>query len=257
MDLNILEPYLWEPDKYLKNVAIDNVIFGYHDKELKVLLQKPIVFEKWTVTGGYILKTESIEDAADRITFSRTGLKNLFFQQFRSFGNPERAVDSGFNARRINELTNGQMPDNFWIFDYFVSIGFYTLTEFSAVELKKAEFETDCAWWTVNDLPPLMFDHNLLIAEALKALRLHIGHYPIGYELLPRKFTIPEIHSLYETILGRQLDVRNFLRRLLATKIIEKLNETKSIGGHRSPFLYKFDKEKYDEGLENGVLLSF
>ncbi|WPV02023.1 NUDIX hydrolase [Mucilaginibacter sp. cycad4] len=257
MELNILEPYLWEPDKYLRNVAVDNVIFGYHDKELKVLLQKPIVLEKWTVTGGYILKTESIEDAADRIAFSRTGLKNLFFQQFRSFGNPERTVDSGFNARRINELTNAQMPDDCWIFDYFVSIGFYTLTEFSAVELKKAEIETDCAWWTVNDLPPLMFDHKLLIAEALKALRLHIAHYPIGYELLPGKFTIPEIHSLYETILGRQLDIRNFLRRLLATEIIEKLNETKSIGGHRSPFLYKFNKPKYDEGLENGVLLSF
>jgi 8-oxo-dGTP diphosphatase len=257
MDLNNVETFLSEQDKYLRNVAVDNVIFGYHDKELKVLLQKPIVTEKWTVTGGYIMKTESLKDAAGRVAFSRTGLKSLFLQQFRSFGNPARVVDSGFTAKRINELMNTELPDDFWIFDYFVSIGFYTLTEFSAVELRKSEFEEDCAWWPVHDLPPLMFDHELLIKEALIALRLHIAHYPIGYELLPRKFTIPEIHSLYETILGRSLDSRNFLRRLLATEIIEKLNETKSIGGHRSPFLYSFNKEKYDLGLENGAELAF
>jgi ADP-ribose pyrophosphatase YjhB (NUDIX family) len=222
-----------------------------------VLLQKPLVTDKWTVTGGYILKTESIEEAANRIAFSRTGLKDLFFQQFRSFGNPARVVDSGFTAKRIKEVTKIEFPEDFWIFDYFVSIGFYTLTEFSEVELKKAEFEEDCSWWPVHSLPPLMFDHQLLVTEALKALRLHIAHYPIGYELLAEKFTVPEIHSLYETILGRSLDIRNFLRRLLATEIIEKLHETKSIGGHRSPFLYRFVKEKYDQALKNGFELAF
>src|ERR1700754_3352624 len=83
------------PGQYLRNVSVDNVIFGYHEKELKVLLQQPFSVDKWTVTGGFIKKTESIEEAADRIAFSRTGLKGLFFQQFRSFGNPQRSVDSG------------------------------------------------------------------------------------------------------------------------------------------------------------------
>ena len=80
----------------------------------------------------------------------------------------------------------------------------------------------------------MMFDHAMIVAEALKALRLHIAYYPIGYELLEEKFTLPEIHSLYETILGKSLDDRNFSKRLMATGIIIKLNETKKIGAHRS-----------------------
>jgi len=243
--------------EYLRNVSVDNVIFGYHEKELKVLLQQPFADEKWTVTGGYIQKTESIEDAAKRIAYGRTGLKDLFLQQFRSFGNPQRTIDNAFTSKQLSALTGFDIPADAWIFDYFVSVAFYTLTEFSKVEVKKADAEADCAWWPVTDLPPMMFDHELIIKEALKAMRLHIAHYPIGYELLEEKFTLPEIHSLYETILGKTLDDRNFAKKLMATGIIVKLDETKKIGAHRSPFLYKFNKEKYEEGLKSGVELAF
>jgi 8-oxo-dGTP diphosphatase len=242
---------------YLRNVSVDNVIFGYHEKELKVLLQRPFTLDKWTVTGGYIRKTETLEEAAHRIALTRTGLKDLFLQQFRSFGSPKRAFDSSFTAKHISEVTGMEVPADSWIFDYFVSIGFYTLTEFSKVELMKGSAEAESTWWPVTELPQMMFDHELIIGEALQGMRLHIAHYPIGYELLPAKFTLPEIHSLYETILGKTFDERNFAKRLIATGIIVKLNETKRIGAHRSPFLYQFDKEKYDEGLKNGVTLAF
>lgn len=244
-------------DQYLQNVAVDNVIFGYSDKELKVLLQQPFALDKWTVAGGYIKKTETIQDAAKRVAFERTGLRNLFFEQFRSFGTPTRNTDPGFNAKHLSKHSGIEVPADFWIFDYFVSVGFYSLTEFSMVEVKKGELETDCRWWAVSDLPKMMFDHKMVVAEALKALRLHIAHYPIGYELLPEKFTLPEIHNLYETILGRSLDDRNFSKRLIAAGILVKLDEKRQIGAHRSPFLYKFDKEKYDEGLKSGVVLAF
>jgi ADP-ribose pyrophosphatase YjhB (NUDIX family) len=242
---------------YLRNVSVDNVIFGYHEKELKVLLQRPFSLDKWTVTGGYIKKTESIEEAAARIALTRTGLKDLFLEQFRCFGNPARVIDEDFNSSYLAEVTGIEVPADAWVFDYFVSVGFYTLTEFSKVEVKKSEQEADCRWWPVSKLPPMMFDHELIVTEALKALRLHIAHYPIGYELLEEKFTLPEIHSLYETVLGKSLDERNFAKKLTATGIIAKLNETKKIGAHRSPFLYKFDKVKYDEGLKSGVALAF
>jgi len=245
------------PTQYLRNVSVDNVILGYHDKELKVLLQQPFAVNKWTVTGGYIKKTESIEEAAHRIAFLRTGLKGLYLQQFRSFGNPKRSVDNGFTPKQIKEITGIAPSGNAWIFDYFVSIGFYTLTEFSQVAFKKGVHEEDCKWWPVSQLPPMMFDHKQIISEALMALRLHIAHYPIGYELLPKKFTLPEIHALYETILGKSLDDRNFAKRLMATGIITKLSETKSIGAHRSPFLYTFNKKKYQKGLKTGIDLAF
>lgn len=257
MDQSQIESFINEGKQYLKNVLVDNVIFGYHNKELKVLLQKPFVLDKWTVTGGYIKRTESIEEAAARVAFSRTGLKNLFLKQFRSFGNPHRrGIDSDF-PQRLSERLNVELPADLWIFDYFVSIGFYTLTTFSAVKLTTGLHDKECEWWPVNNLPQLIFDHKQLIIAALQALRLHIAHFPIGYELLPKKFTLPEIHSLYEAILGKALDSRNFTKRLTATGIVEKLNETKSIGAHRSPFLYKFDKENYDEGLKKGVMLAF
>ncbi|SDP99765.1 hypothetical protein SAMN05428975_5150 [Mucilaginibacter sp. OK268] len=244
-------------DQFLKNVAVDNVILGYHEKELKVLLQQPYTLEKWTVTGGYIKKTESIEDAASRIAFDRTGIKGLYLKQFGSFGNPQRVIDNGFTPQYIKKITGFDLPADSWIFDYFVSVAFYTLTEFSKVESTKGELEADSRWWPVNELPPMMFDHGHIINEALSALRLHIAHFPIGYELLPEKFTLPEIHSLYETILGKSLDDRNFTKKLLLTKIVTKLDETRKIGRHRSPFLYKFDKERYQEGLKSGVALVF
>lgn len=257
MEQEDIDDFFSDSRQYLRNVSVDNVIFGYHEKELKVLLQQPFSVDKWTVTGGYIKKTESIEEATNRIAFTRTGLKNLFFQQFRSFGNPQRSVDSNFTAGHLRDVTGIKVASDSWIFEYFVSVGFYTLTEFSKVETRKGPYEAACKWWPINDLPPMMFDHQLIIAEALKALRLHIAHFPIGYELLPEKFTLPEIHSLYETILGKTLDDRNFAKRLMATGIIIKLNETKKIGAHRSPFLYMFDKEKYEEGLKSGVELAF
>lgn len=244
------------PDQYLKNVAVDNVIFGYHNKELKVLLQRLTGFTKWTVTGGYIKKTETVMAAADRIAFSRTGLRNLFLQQFRAFGSPERSKDAEFTPEKISSQTGKTMDADYWIFDYFVSIGFYTLTDFSLVSIHKGNFDEEIKWWPITNLPALLFDHKDIVAEALKALQFHIYHYPVGYKLLPEKFTLPEIHSLYETILHKSLDSRNFTRRLLATKIITKLEETRSIGAHRSPFLYQFDKNKYEAALQDGMFLA-
>lgn len=243
--------------QFLRNVAVDNIIFGYHNRELKVLLQRPAGIDKWTVTGGYIKKTETIEEAANRVAYLRTGLKNLFLQQFQSFGSPQRVKDEEFTPERVSKRVGIEIPPDLWIFDYYVSVGFYTLTEFSLVNINKGPFDEENQWWPISDLPALMFDHKEMIAAALKELRVHIYHYPIGYELLPEKFTLPEIHSLYETILGKSLDSRNFTRQLLATKIIKKLNETRSIGPHRSPFLYQFDKEHYDAALKDGMFLAF
>jgi len=249
--------FMRHPDQYLRNVAVDNVIFGYHDKELKVLLQQPFVLDKWTVAGGYIRKTESIEEAAHRVAFLRTGLKDLYLRQFHCFGSPRRSVDSGFTAEHINAITGGNITPYHWIFDYFVSVAFYTLTEFSKVEFQKGKFEQDCRWWPIKRLPPMMFDHKHIISEALSALRIHIAHHPVGYELLPQKFTLPEIHALYETILEKSLDLRNFAKRLMATGMVTKLSETRSIGAHRSPFLYRFNKKEYQKGLKSGIDLVF
>jgi 8-oxo-dGTP diphosphatase len=234
---------------YLQNVSIDNVVFGYHNKELKILLQRPQNNNKWALAGGYIKRTESIEDAARRIASERTGLNGLFLKQFKAFGSPSR---SG-NIDPSLELA-GKTKEN-WTLDYFVSIGFYTLTEFERVKPSGDFYIEECKWWDIHRLPAMVFDHQEIIEAALKALRLHIYHYPIGYELLSEKFTIPEIHALYETILGKSLDSRNFTKKLLATGIIKKTSERRNIGPHRSPYLYVFDTVNYKNALNEGMAL--
>jgi len=241
---------------FLRNVSIDNVIFGYHHKELKVLLQLPRGFSKWTVCGGYIKRTETIEEAAARIARERTGLENLFLKQFKAFGSPERTKSGELSLKLLGELAGVKIEKDNWLLDYFVSLGFYTLTEFEMVKPAGEINAEECQWWDIIKLPDLLFDHEQIIGEALKALRFHIYNFPVGYELLPEKFTLPEIHSLYETILGKKLDDRNFSKKLLATGIITKLTERKYIGPHRSPFLYVFNKIKYDEALNNGMVLT-
>ena len=241
---------------YLRNVSIDNVILGYHKKQLKVLLQRPRGVSKWTVSGGYIKRTETIEEAATRIAKERTGLENLYLKQFKAFGNPVRTKDAALSVKLLEDIAGIEIDASNWMFDYFVSLGFYTLTEFDNVN-PTGEFNTEeCQWWDIFGLPDLLFDHKVIIEEALKSMRLDIYHYPIGYELLPDKFTLPEITSLYETILGKELDNRNFSKKLLATGVIDKLNERKYIGPHRSPFLYVFKKLRYKEALKNGLVLA-
>lgn len=256
-DLEILrDEILNGHNYYLRNVSIDNVIFGYHKKELKVLLQRPQGLSKWTVSGGYIKRTETIEEAATRIAMERTGLEDLYLKQFKAFGSPVRTKDAEIPIILTGNFANVKIDKESWMLDYFVSLGFYTLTEFNMVKPAGGFYTEECQWFDIIDLPPLIFDHQLIVEEALKALRLHIYHYPIGYKLLPEKFTLPEITSLYETILEKKLDDRNFSKKLLATGLIIKLNERRHIGPHRSPFLYVFNKTKYDEALKNGMALA-
>jgi hypothetical protein len=113
-----------------------------------------------------------------------------------------------------------------------------------------------CTWFDLNDLPKLEFDHDEMVREALHTMRIQLYHYPIGYNMLPEKFTLSDIHSLYETLLGKKLDISNFPKKLIALGLIKKLNEKRRIGAHRSPHLYTFDKANYEKALEEGLVLS-
>ncbi len=241
---------------YLRHLSIDSVIFGYHEQQLKVLLLK-WKGGLWTLAGGFIRRDEPLQEAATRILYERTGLADLFLHQFKIFGEPGRSVRSAEEIKNLEEICQTAVPQNHWLLDRTLSIGYYAVTEYSKVTPQPDFFSESCEWWDVEDLPPLIFDHRLITQEALKALRVNIYHQPIGFNLLPEKFTLPEIHELYETILGKKLDRRNFPKKLLSLGIIKKLAERRKIGAHRSPFLYKFDKKKYDKALSEGVVLAF
>ncbi|GLB49575.1 NUDIX hydrolase [Neptunitalea lumnitzerae] len=251
----IINPLLTDGSLFLSNISVDNVIFGYHDKSLKVLLLHPTAIKKWALPGGYIYKDETIENAAIRVAKDRTGLDNLYFKQCKFYSDPNRTKDEEFNTQKLEDMTGYKLGKDHWIFNQHISSCFYTLTDYSKVTPQGDYYASECLWFSINDLPPLMFDHKKMIKDALDILRIHLYHFPVGYELLPEKFTIPEIHSLYETLLNKSLDVRNFTKKLLKVGIVDKLDERKNIGAHRAPFLYKFNKDVYQDALENGMAL--
>ncbi|ULQ54590.1 NUDIX hydrolase [Flavihumibacter fluvii] len=241
---------------YIGNLSIDCTIFGYHERRLKVLLLKWKGIEGWSLPGGRIKKTETLQAAAARILQERTGLANIFLKQYQVFG------DSDFRVKQP-EMTNLlkamkiTVPKNNWLADRTFSIGFYALVEYSEVDPKPDLFTEECNWCDINELPELLFDHNEMVDLAQKTLRQELSYLPIGSNLLPKKFTLPEIHDLYETLLGKSLDRRNFPKKLLALGIIKKLAETRNIGAHRSPFLYRFDMRNYNRALQEGLAVQF
>jgi len=242
--------------KILTHLSIDCVVFGYHERQLKVLLLK-WKNGPYSLPGGFIFLNETLEEAAQRISQERTGLSELFLQQFHTFGALNRSQRSAKDIKLLNDMAGKQIDKNNWILERTVSIGYYAVTEYSKVSPHPDLFSESCEWRDVNDIPGLLFDHNLMVQEALKAMRMQIYHQPIGYNLLPKKFTLPEIHDLYETILGKKLDRRNFPKKILSLGIIKKQKERRNIGPHRSPFLYTFDKRNYDKALKNGIAIAF
>lgn len=242
--------------EYLSHIAIDCVIFGYHDQQLKILLLKVREHEDWALPGGFIRRHEPLTQAAYRILQDRTSLKDLFLQQFHTFGDsPFRVKET--SAKMFSEKFGLEVEEDSWLLERTLSVGYFALVDYSKVSVNTGFFTDAYQWCDASNTPPLLFDHNDVVEKALLTLRLQIYHQPIGYNLLPEKFTLPEIHVLYETILGKELDRRNFPKKLLALGLIEKLNEQRHIGAHRSPYLYRFDKEKYERALKEGIVHAY
>ena len=235
---------------YLRHISVDCVIFGFHQNILKVLLLQAKYAGIWSLPGGFILKDEHMDEAAKRILKHRTGLDNIFMQQFHVFSQPSRST------REINQqfLKNVgiEMKDS-WMFERFVTVGYSALVEFSDVKPTADVYSNACEWQDINALPEMILDHREILDTALQQLQTNLNYHPIGYNLLPEKFTMPELQKLYETILNRKLDRRNFQRKILATKVLKKLNEIKKGVAHKAPHYYKFDLKNYKKALKGGM----
>ena len=234
---------------YLSSVSIDCVIFGFHDGQMKVLLLRWKGTEEWCLPGGRIRHGENMGAAAYRNLQQRTGLSEVFLQQFHTFGDAARYSLQETLAKLDLPIEAGKE-----LISRDVSVGYYALVEFANVTPTPDFFTEECRWWDVSQVPTLLFDHNEMITLALKTLRRQLSYQPIGYNLLPDKFTMPDLQQLYETILGQSLDRRNFQKRMLGYGILERLEERKIGGAHKAPYLYRFDKEKYEKALNDESL---
>lgn len=220
-------------DKIRHLVAVDCIIFGYDivEKVIKLLLVKRS-FEpamgKWSLAGGFVNEDESLDDAASRILFNLTGLRNVFLEQSYTYGSPGR--DPGARV---------------------ISISYFSLIKIQDIDRKTQEVN-GAHWRSITELPELIFDHGKMVERTLEELRCQIKVKPVGFELLPEKFTLVQLQELYEAIYQRNVDKRNFRKKILSMDLLQKFDEKEKATSKKGAFYYKFIKEKYNTLRHNG-----
>lgn len=216
-------PYTYEFER--PNLAVDCVVFGLDEEDLKIILiQRDLVpFKgKWAIPGGFVHTAESLEAAAIRELKEETGIEDVFLEQLYTFGDVKRDP-----RERV------------------VSVAYYSLVNLRDHEIKAATDARNAAWFSVDDLPSLAFDHNRIVDVALKRLKGKVRYEPIGFELLPEKFTLTELQKMYEKILDQEIDKRNFRKKILGMGLLKELDEVQMDVAHRAARLHKFDEKKY------------
>ncbi len=215
-------------------LAVDCIIFGFDGKELKLLLiQRAFEPEKnkWSLMGGFLEEKENLDEAADRILKKLTGLENIYLEQLHSYSDISRDP-----AERT------------------VSVSYFALIDIEKYE-KQISHEYHAEWFLVNSRPKLIFDHDEMVTMAQNQLRYKAAIQPLLFELLPESFTIPQLQNLYEGVYETVFDKRNFIRKLMSTGLLIKLQVKDKSGSRKGAFLYKLDKSKYDAKLH--IFLSY
>ncbi|MEX0987434.1 MAG: NUDIX domain-containing protein [Bacteroidales bacterium] len=227
------------------HLSVDCVIFGFDGSRLRVLLIERVYPEsqnqedkKYKLPGDLIHIREDLDEAAKRVLNDLTGLQNIFLRQFSVFGNPERMNKD--DDRHWLEQTSGVKINR------VVTTAYYSLIR---IDKSKTEIEVsnNASWHNVKKLPPLSFDHKMIILRGLESLRKEIRFEPLCFELLPGKFTVRQIQTLYEVVIGHKLDNRNFRKKLLKAVYIELLNEKQQGVAHKPAMYYRFNRERYQE----------
>lgn len=233
--------HLEERHQFLPSVSIDCVIFGFHDGQLKVLLVKFFNTDFWALPGGYVRLDEDIEEAATRILEERTAVRDVYLEQFYTFGQRER-VQKAVQEKIVGALGLSLAPEH-WITKRFVSVGYYALVDFTKVTPTPDATADVCEWFGLDEMPQLVFDHSYIVQKALQTLRLRLSDTLIGHNLLPDTFTMQELQSLYEAILSKKFQRANFQRKILSMGILERVEKKFSGRAHKAPYLYRFNED--------------
>ncbi|MCC7507813.1 MAG: NUDIX hydrolase [Planctomycetes bacterium] len=224
-------PYSYEHPR--PALTVDCVVFGLDDTDLKVLLiQRSVAPFKgsWALPGGFVHVEETLEEAARRELEEETGLRNVFLEQLYTFGELKRDP-----RERI------------------ISVAWYALVNLRDHKVKAATDAGEAAWFSLDDLPTLAFDHATILDTAQQRLRGKVRYVPIGFELLPRLFTLTQMQRMYEKILDRALDKRNFRKKVLGMGVLEETDQVQQDVAHRAARLYRFNEAAYKRMVKQGI----
>jgi 8-oxo-dGTP diphosphatase len=213
-------------------LTVDCVVFALDDEDLKVLLIQrdlPPFEGDWAFPGGFVRLDETLDEAARRELKEETGIENVFLEQLYTIGDLDRDPH-----------------------ERVVTVAYYVLVKLSDHQVQAATDARNAAWFAIEDVPSLAFDHEKILTLAHDRLRGKVRYQPIGFELLPAKFTLRQIQHLYEVVLDRSLDKRNFRKKILSMDILVELDEVETDVAHRAARLYKFDRRKYKRLTKQG-----
>ncbi len=237
--------------RFNPNVSVDCVIFGFDGERLKVLLidRGQVLNEVdqsnkvYALPGNLIREDENLDEAAGRVLNELTGLNSIFLEQFGSFGDPDR-LQKEHDLAWLKSIR--AEPDA-----RVITVAYYSLIRADQYEIHASGFAKEAYWYDIENLPKLGFDHLEIIEGALRELKFKSKYQPIGFELLPEKFTLGQLQKLYEAILNTELDKRNFRRKILKMSFLVPLKEKQQGVPHKPARYYMFDKDKYQNYKSN------
>jgi len=230
--------------EYISHIAYDSVIFGFSGDQLKILILEYHNTELFALPGGFVKENEDLNDAVRRGLEERTGLKNIYLEQFYTFGSIKRYQSE--IMKTILEANGFDSADQEyrWMLDRFITVAYYALINYKDVNPKPDGFSDSCKWYAIDHLPPLMLDHSEIVAKAIKTLRENLDRNLVGRNLLAEKFTMKELQQVYEAILGVKLRRTTFQRKMLSMDLLLRHEKQYSGRAHKAPFLYSFRSEK-------------
>ena len=226
---------------YLPHIAYDSVVFGFSGETLQILLIKYRNTGLYALPGGFVGKNEDLDSAVRRGLKERTGLENIYLEQFHTFGSMERYVPEVM--KMILESGGSDLPKDYWMLRRFISIAYYALINHRDVNLAPDILSDHIDWYDIDKLPTLMLDHAGIVSGALESLRNHLDSHLAGRNLLPKKFTMNELQQVYEAILGDNLRRTSFQRKMLSLGILKRHGKKYTGNAHKAPYLYSFNEE--------------
>jgi 8-oxo-dGTP diphosphatase len=236
----------FDTQQMIQQLSIDCVIFGYQSQAIKVLIPRlDLPDECWALPGGFIHQNEGIDHAAQRILKERTGLTDIYLEQFRVFGGADRinlALQDHLKTADRDKLAHLGISEVHvqWLAQRFVSIGYYALVDIDKVKPQKSTIDASVDWYPIKNLPTMIMDHHTIIEEALKTLRAHLDERLLGFNLLPDTFTMKELQELYEAVYDTPFARNNFQKKILDLGVLERLEKKFTGAANKAPYLYRF-----------------